>query len=153
MVQHVTMRTARLFPQNWPQVYVPSIMFVGRPPLIGHLATMSLTLIAAAALFAFGGERSAMASCGDYVMVGGHGMGHSDHPMPAIPTCHGPNCQRQAPLPTMPTKGLLSSPPGDLACCTQPQCTSRSTLSGGIYEQDLPLAESNLTPPLRPPCV
>lgn len=128
-------------------------MFVGRQALTRRLATMSLTLIAVGALFAFGGERSVMASCGDYVMVAGHGMGHSDHPMPAIPACHGPNCQRQAPLSTMPTKGLLSSPPGDVACCAQPPSTPRPSLSSELHEQELRIAELSFVPPLRPPCL
>ena len=129
-------------------------MFVDAPALIRRLATMSLTLIAAAAFFAIGGERSAMASCGDYVMVAGHGSGHSDHPMPAVPTCHGPNCQRQAPLPTAPTNGLLHSVPGDVAYWLQSEENPlRPSLSSGIYEQDLLIPEAHLMPPLRPPCL
>jgi hypothetical protein len=133
-------------------------MFVDKPTPVERLVRRSLTLIAATTLFTFFSVRSAVASCGDYVMIGGHAVGghterDSGHSMPGVPTCRGPNCQRQMPLPVVPTKGLLDSAPVELACCSQLTRTPNLPLTSGIFERVLLLAESHSLPLLRPPCL
>ena len=66
------------------------------------------------------------ASCGDYVMIGGdHGVsmnGHvalpmgSDSTLPPSARCQGPNCHRQAPAPTSPSREPPTLRSTDRAC-------------------------------------
>jgi hypothetical protein len=76
-------------------------------------AAAALTLLASAVL----SPSRAEASCGDYVMIGGHhahsGMAHSgigsylndaghDMHAPAVPRCHGPSCSNRSIPPLAP---------------------------------------------------
>lgn len=111
--------------------------------------------IALAMLFlAFEGS-SAEASCGDYVTVLGHGAANrSAAPSDAdrhMPQCHGPNCQRQMPSPLAPTKGLISSSPGDSACLPHSNDFYAPRLLGGVVERCMLLAEGHFLLLLRPP--
>jgi hypothetical protein len=110
--------------------------------------------LAAAALLVEGWLTSdhALATCGDYVMVGGHGHG-ADHGLPGVPTCHGPNCHQQAPLPALPTKGLTTAPPVDFAFWSQTIRSTRPPVCGEIVELGLLLSEGHSLPLLRPPCL
>lgn len=137
-------------------------MFFGEQQRLGQFARMSVLLAAAVALSTSFASRSARASCGDYVMVGGHsahghgtahGRGNHDSAMPGVPTCQGPNCHRQAPLPVAPTKGLLGGLPSDLACWLLIDGSSEPPLHGSIFESRISLAEGHSLPPLRPPCL
>ncbi|HEY2251047.1 MAG TPA: hypothetical protein VGH74_08295 [Planctomycetaceae bacterium] len=60
------------------------------------VAAATLALLASAVL----SPSRAKASCGDYVMVGGHhgGSGHDTHSThnPAVPGCHGPSCSNHS---------------------------------------------------------
>ncbi len=72
--------------------------------------TMAATLVLLASVVA--APSRAEASCGDYVMVGGHHAGsgmsghsnHADHDMhdPATPGCHGPSCSNRSIPPLFP---------------------------------------------------
>lgn len=131
-------------------------MFVGEQQRQGQFARMSVSFAAAIALSTLFQASSASASCGDYVMVGGHSAhGHGDHDsaMPGLPTCHGPNCHRQSPLPVAPTKGLFGGMPSDVACWLQIDASSQPPLRGSIYESRISLADGHALPPLRPPCL
>ncbi|HVA48857.1 MAG TPA: hypothetical protein VNH11_20995 [Pirellulales bacterium] len=128
-------------------------MLVGKPMRLGQLVRMSVVLAAAVALSTSFDAKTAVASCGDYVMVGGHGHANHDHSMPGTPTCHGPNCHRQAPLPVPPTKGLPNMPPADAACWRQGDGPSRPPLCGRLIEERLSLADGHSLPLLRPPCL
>jgi hypothetical protein len=79
-----------------------------------------------ALVWLFGAAQELRASCGDYVTTGGeHAMvvaGHFASPRdvqtPAVPAagCHGPNCQRQTPAPTGPTRDLPIARSSERAC-------------------------------------
>ena len=128
-------------------------MFAGEQTLLVRWLRMSLGLAAATVFSAFVDAGTAAASCGDYVMVGSHGHADHGHSIPGLPTCHGPNCHRQAPLPVLPTKGLLEAPPVESACWSQRECSARPPLAGSIFEHCLWLAEGHSLPLLRPPCL
>jgi len=131
-------------------------MHVGRRTLMEHLTPMSLALVAATTFFAWGDVRATLASCGDYVLVGG-GMahGHAKDSMPALPACDGPNCQRSLPLPIVPGKGLLYGPHSDsdagswLLCDESP----RPSRFGEVIESSLLVTQRHSLPLLRPPCI
>ncbi|MGH7134597.1 MAG: hypothetical protein ACREHD_02595, partial [Pirellulales bacterium] len=80
----------------------------------------------------------------------GHDAGHA---MPGMPTCHGPGCQKQAPLPALPTKGLMNLPPVDLALWSLADATSPPSLCGAVFERRVSLSEGHSLPLLRPPCL
>ncbi|HVX13160.1 MAG TPA: hypothetical protein VHC22_18390 [Pirellulales bacterium] len=126
-------------------------MFTREQPPIGRLLRLSLLLAAVMAFWASFDARLASASCGDYVMVGG-GPGH-DQSSPGVPTCHGPSCRSRAPLPMLPTKGLLNVPPADAAIWSHYDSLLRPALSGRVCERSLLLAEGHSLPLLRPPCL
>jgi hypothetical protein len=128
-------------------------MFVGELTLVGRLSRLGLTVAAAATLWASFGARTASASCGDYVMVGGHGGPAQNHSIPGVPTCQGPNCRRQAPLPLLPTKTLLSAPPGDSAFWSHGDFSLPPSSSRRLDERRLLLADGHSPPLLRPPCL
>lgn len=131
-------------------------MSISRQQWLGQFARTSVLLAAAVALTTLVDVQPAAATCGDYVMVGGHGNhGHTDHDsgMPGVPTCHGPNCQRQAPLPVAPTKSLVGGLPSDVACWMQIGGTVEPPQSGWIFEGRISLAKGHSLPPLRPPCL
>ncbi|MGH7139034.1 MAG: hypothetical protein ACREHD_25085 [Pirellulales bacterium] len=94
----------------------------------------------------------AKASCGDYVMVGGHGHG-THHDMPGVPTCHGPSCRNRTPLPALPSKGLPVTVPADLAYWFATDRSTRPPVCGELFEQHLVLSEGHSLPLLRPPCL
>jgi hypothetical protein len=121
----------------------------GKPTLLDR--STRLALVAGAALCALFDAGSAAASCGDYVMVGGHSQTRHETSLPDVPRCHGPNCQRQAPPPVLPTKGLPNAPPSDTACCPERERSASPSLSGGLLERRLLLAEGHPQPLLRPP--
>lgn len=140
-------------------------MSVGKPTLLDRSSRISLAIVAGAALCALFDADSAAASCGDYVMARRHGVmarrhgvmvggpGQTQHvpSLPDVPSCHSPNCHRQAPLPVLPTKGLPNAPPTDTACCPERERSASPSLSGGLFERRLLLAEGHPQPLLRPP--
>ena len=126
-------------------------MYVGKRTLVERLTRVSVSLMAAT-FFTLVDVQTSVASCGDYVMVGGH-HGDPAHSMPAVPVCKGPNCQRSLPLPVVPTKGLLHRPHSDAACWSSHHESSRPSLFGQIVESSLLLAEGHSLPLLRPPCI
>jgi hypothetical protein len=126
-------------------------MFAGKLTMFDGLLRTSLILAATFVLASFD-LSSADASCGDYVMVGGHGHG-SDHGMPGVPTCHGPSCHNRAPLPALPTKGLPVSAPVDFAYWSQTDCAIKPRLCGETVEPRLVLSKGHSLPLLRPPCL
>lgn len=94
----------------------------------------------------------AQASCGDYVMVGAHGQSHhADRSLPGVPTCHGPHCQRHAPLPLGPTKGAVDAPSFDAAFWQSIARSARYSLSGLFFEDVISLPDGHAWPLLRPP--
>jgi hypothetical protein len=129
-------------------------MYVGKQTLVERLTRMSVMLVAAAAFFTFVDVQTSFASCGDYVMVGGHSE-HGDpaDSVPGVPVCKGPNCQRSIPLPVVPTKGVLHRPHSDAACCSTHHESSRPPLFRDVLESSLLLAEGHSLPLLRPPCL
>lgn len=132
-------------------------MSIGRQKLADCSTRLSCTLIGVAMLIAFADARTSLASCGDYVMVGGkahpsHDDGAGDS-LPGIPTCHGPQCQRQAPLPVVPTKTFLSGPSAEAAYIAESAADRRPSLSGWLCERQYLLAEGHAMPLLRPPCL
>lgn len=128
-------------------------MFVGKPTRIGRFVRVTIVLAAAMVFLASFDASNANASCGDYVMVGGHGHTDSHHSMPGTPTCRGPNCHNRAPLPVLPTKGLLTAPPVDLAYWSQSGASSQPSLCGVVVERRLWLCDGYSLPLLRPPCL
>lgn len=132
-------------------------MSVGGQKLIDRSTRVSCTLIGVAMLIAFADARTALSSCGDYVMVGGqsHTSSHdaAGHSLPGVPTCHGPHCQRQAPLPAVPTKALPNAPLVDAAYLAESATDRRPSLSGWLFERCYLLAEGHTLPLLRPPCL
>jgi hypothetical protein len=127
-------------------------MFLGKSTSLERLLRVSFLLAAPLILASFGAG-SANASCGDYVMIGGHGHGHgTQHGMPGVPTCHGPSCQNRVPLPALPTKGLAVSQPVDLACWFEADRSAKPRLCGQTFEPPLLLSEGHSLPLLRPPC-
>lgn len=95
----------------------------------------------------------ALATCGDYVMVGGRGHHETGHGMPGVPGCHGPNCHNRSPLPALPTKGLPVTSPVESAYCAGTDRSSEPSLSGQIFEPAFLLSEGHSLPLLRPPCL
>lgn len=91
-----------------------------------------------------------LASCGDYVMTGGHSH-HAEHPLPGVPNCNGPHCQKQAPIPLGPTKGVVDAPSFDAAFWCSITRSARPAVSGCIYDEALSLADGHALPLLRPP--
>lgn len=162
--------TIRTLSAVWLEPVLPFLlarltMFVREPARLKQLLTSLGFVTATALLLAFDSGTTA-ASCGDYVMVGGHGAGHdaSEHTGPmhghgqpdhgqSPPTCHGRNCHQQTPLPLAPTKGLVNSPPLDSACCSHPNFLATPPLLGGMFERRILLAEGHSLPLLRPPCL
>lgn len=128
-------------------------MFVGEQQRLGQFTRMSVLLAAAVALSTAFNARPASGSCGDYVMVGGHGHADHDAPIDGVPACHGPNCHRQAPLPLAPTKVLIGGLPTDVACFYAIDGSSEPPLRGWLFESRISLADGHLLPPLRPPCL
>lgn len=113
---------------------------------------LGFTLAAAMTAWSSFDIHTVNASCGDYVMVGGHGHApHTGHSSPGVPTCHGPHCQKQAPLPFGPTKGLVDAPSSDAALCCASACSARPSLSRLNFEEILSLADGHTWPLLRPP--
>jgi hypothetical protein len=128
-------------------------MCVGRQALVERSTRMSVMLVVAAALFTFFDVQTTLASCGDYVTVGGGvrgGYGDASHSKPGVPVCKGPNCQRSMPVPVLPTKGLLHH--SDAACCLTHQEPAPASRSGEVVEPSLLLAEGHSLPLVRPPC-
>jgi hypothetical protein len=137
-------------------------MHVGKQTLAKRFTRLSVVLVAAATFFTFVDVPSALASCGDYVMVGGGVHGHDGlpggdgdaaHSMPGVPICKGPNCQRSLPSPVAPTKGLLRGPHSEMACWLTSHESPRPRRLGEVFESSLLLAEGNSQPLLRPPCL
>lgn len=127
-------------------------MFVDEPTLQSRL-TRSACALAALMVWASFDVGSASASCGDYVMVGGHEHSSGDHSMPGVPACHGPNCQKQVPLPVLPSKGLPNSPPTDMACWSVCRSSAEPSLVSAVFEWQVLLVEGHSLPLLRPPCL
>jgi hypothetical protein len=80
----------------------------------------------AAALLVFGAANDSEASCGDYVAVGSGQLMAADHthpssaddlPLAPLARCRGPNCQRQAPPPTGPSRDLPTVRSSERALC------------------------------------
>ena len=76
----------------------------------------------AALVWLFAGQ-DLRASCGDYVMTGGdHTVGHvawpdnSEMPVAPLAKCHGPNCHRQVPAPTNPSRDMPTLRFSERAC-------------------------------------
>lgn len=131
---------------------VQVVMIVGEQTLRSHVLRLSLTLIAAVvALMSLDGGTAA-ASCGDYVMVGGEQHDSQDS-MPAGPTCKGPHCQNQMPLPAVPSKALLTFQPSDAAYWRQNKGSSNPPSAHAAYSQCPALPEGHPLALLRPPCV
>jgi hypothetical protein len=130
-------------------------MSIGKPAQLERLVRVSAILLAAAAFLTFVNVQTAVASCGDYVMVGGPQGAHGDgtHSMPGVPVCKGPNCQRSLPLPVVPTKGLFHRPHSDAACWTACQESPCPPHLSEVVESSLRLAEGYSLPLLRPPCL
>ena len=133
-------------------------MFVRKRSLTDSSVRMGCALIITAVFFAVADIRPAHASCGDYVTVGGQmhrnsTHDRSGHSMPGVPACHGTHCQRQAPLPTVPSKALLTAPTIDAAYAVAQNADLRPTFSGWLFECRHLLADGHNTPPWRPPCL
>jgi hypothetical protein len=118
-----------------------------------------LGLLAAAAFV--GGllvSERAVASCGDYVTVGGQAyedyshqaMHHEPASAPGAPKCSGPHCQRQAPPPQAP-KHIVVFGPQELACWLLAGDSQTDELSKGVNEPSLLTSQATTLPFDRPP--
>lgn len=104
----------------------------------------------------------ALASCGDYVTVGGrHGgggtQGRDREPAAErsgdshrVPTCSGPQCQRKVPLPATP-KHVFPSGSHDSAYSQADAIFTRPQRSTRISELTLLTSQAVILPPDRPP--
>lgn len=131
--------------------------FAGKGRVMQSWVRPVLTFAAAVAVLAFAKSPAAQASCGDYVTVRGELHHPSDdnrfqQSKPGVLTCHGPHCQRQAPLPVIPTKALSNAPTVDAAYAFERATDLRPSFSGWLFERSPVLAEVHNRPLLRPPC-
>lgn len=111
---------------------------------------LGLTLAATITAWSCCDTEVALASCGDYVMVGGHSHS-SEHTAPGVPTCHGPHCQKQVPLPLGPGKSLVRAGSLDAAFWHAIAGAANGSSSGLVSEENLSLADGHSWPLLRPP--
>lgn len=113
--------------------------------------SIAFSWVLAAVVFALT-ERDALASCGDYVMVGGSGHGQDQSPAGPhdVPVCSGPHCQRQIPLSPAP-KPLVQTSPQESACTLtvhRPESDGGSSL---VSEPSDLAPQTVFVPPDRPP--
>ncbi|HWB12796.1 MAG TPA: hypothetical protein VG826_26455 [Pirellulales bacterium] len=119
----------------------------------------ALTIVAWLAQTWWAGQR-ASASCGDYVTVGGvHGrvaaeMSTSARSSPTrrhgMPTCSGPQCQRNLPLPVTP-KQVFPPGPHESAYSRAEAGLTRPERSFLISEPALLVSQAIFSPPVPPP--
>ena len=131
----------------------PILMIVGEQTSFKQSVRAGLTLAAVFVAWGAVDVGIASASCGDYVMVGGQQHSGQNHAMPSAPTCRGPHCQQQSPLPVLPPKGLPSVTPVEFACSLYGHGSTGALFSGWTWERRVLLSEGASLPLLRPPCL
>lgn len=128
-------------------------MFVGEQTCFKRLVRTTVALAVVIVAWATVDVGIASASCGDYVMVGGQLHGSQNHGMPSEPTCRGPHCQQQSPLPVLPLKGLPRVTPVEFACSLYGHGSAGPLFCGWTCERRVLPAEGHSLPLLRPPCL
>lgn len=118
--------------------------------VVRRCPTLALVLVAGTLALA---DRNALASCGDYVRIGGphqDGTDHSPAGMHDTPACSGPNCHRQLPPPPVPTP-LMQTSSQEAACGTAGNEAQSDAHSAQDCDPVLLVSQAVILPPDRPP--
>ena len=97
----------------------------------------------------------ALASCGDYVMVGGSHQGYAAQPPigpGTVPVCSGKHCQQHIPLPAAP-KPLVDTSSQESACFSTERRREADSPESLVFEPARLAVQAVLVPPDRPPRV
>ena len=126
---------------------------------IGRITSAGLGVAALVALSVAFDGRPAQASCGDYVMIGGHDahaprQGSADLPRSTDhqgPGCRGANCRARLPLPAAPFNSLRDMTPPHWAWRRQALPADAEFSSALISDEYLLICEGHALGLLRPP--